>query len=80
MGLYSMYGHCTELLVKVGETVHAGGKIALTGKTGVASGDHLHFGMLIHGVYVNSEEWMNPYWIKTNVTMVLDKAKKSMKK
>lgn len=80
MGLYSMYGHCTELLVKVGETVHAGDKIALTGKTGVASGDHLHFGMLIHGVYVNSEEWMNPYWIKTNVTMVLDKAKKSMKK
>ncbi len=80
MGIYSMYGHCTELFVQVGETVYSGDKVGTTGKTGVASGDHLHFGMLIQGVYVNSEEWLNPYWIKTNITQVLDKAKKSIKK
>ena len=79
LGIYTIYSHCTEILVKVGQTVHPGDKIAITGKTGVASGDHLHFGVLVQGVYVNSEEWLNPYWIQTNVTKVIDQAKKLMK-
>lgn len=41
-GITSHYGHCDSLLVKVGEKVRAGQKIALVGSTGRATGPHLH--------------------------------------
>lgn len=36
------YGHCSELLVKVGDPVDAGELIAISGDTGLSSGPHLH--------------------------------------
>lgn len=43
-GLYSTrYGHCSKLLVKVGDAIYQGQNIALVGSTGVSSGPHCHF-------------------------------------
>lgn len=50
-GLYeTVYGHCSSLLVKIGDEVYQGQNIALVGRTGVASGPHLHFEVHYNGV------------------------------
>jgi len=73
-GLYTLYGHCSRILVEEGEEVEAGQTIARTGMTGLALGDHLHFGMLIQGVEVWPMDWMKENWIKKNIDKVFQKA------
>lgn len=76
LGLYTLYGHCSGSRVAVGETVDAGMHIANTGMSGYAMGDHLHFGVLVQGIEVRPEEWMDAQWIRYNVTDVIKDAKK----
>jgi len=73
-GLYTLYGHCSKVLVEEGEEVEAGQVIARTGMTGLALGDHLHFGILIQGVEVWPMDWMKQNWIKKNIDKVFQKA------
>jgi murein DD-endopeptidase MepM/ murein hydrolase activator NlpD len=75
-GLVTLYGHCSKLLVEKGEEVTVGQMIARTGKTGLALGDHLHFGVLVHGVEVWPMDWMKGNWIKKNIDNVFKKADK----
>ncbi len=72
MGLMSLYGHLSEVFVKEGQFVKKGEVIGKTGKTGLALGDHLHFGILLHGYEVNPIEWLDPKWIKNNLQVVLE--------
>ncbi len=51
--------------MKKGET------IGLTGDTGLAGGDHLHFSVMLQGMFVNPVEWWDPHWIADNVTKKL---------
>lgn len=51
--LKTTYNHCNKLLVKVGEKVRKGEVIALVGETGYATGNHLHFEVLLNGKYIN---------------------------
>ncbi len=74
-GLFSTYSHLSKINVKTGETVKKGDVIALTGQTGLAGGDHLHFGMMISGLFVNPIEWWDSHWIKDNVTRKLKAVK-----
>jgi murein DD-endopeptidase MepM/ murein hydrolase activator NlpD len=67
MGLLSLYGHLSAIETAVGKTVRKTEKIGLTGSTGLAGGDHLHFSILVNGQFVNPTEWWDPHWIEDNV-------------
>ncbi len=70
-GLASTYSHLSSINVKPGQIVAKGDVIALTGQTGLAGGDHLHFGVMAGGFFVNPIEWWDAHWIKDNVTRKL---------
>lgn len=76
LGVYSLYGHCSSYLVKEGDNVKAGDFIAKTGLTGLALGDHLHFGMYVQGVDVRPEEWMDEVWLKESIFSIIEASKK----
>ncbi len=67
-GLFSMYSHLSAIGVKAGEMLKKGDIIGRTGVTGLAGGDHLHFGMIVHRVFVNPIEWWDPAWVENNVS------------
>ena len=48
-GTETVYAHNNKNLVKKGETVKAGQAIAKVGSTGNATGNHLHFELLVNG-------------------------------
>ncbi|MBN2963448.1 M23 family metallopeptidase [Sulfurospirillum sp. T05] len=75
LGLYTLYSHCSSLLVQEGDVVKAGDVIAKTGATGFAFGDHLHFGVLVQGVEVRPEEWMDKNWMEDNLYAIMRNAK-----
>ncbi|MGM0758676.1 MAG: M23 family metallopeptidase [Thermodesulfobacteriota bacterium] len=68
LGLQSLYAHLSQLRVQKGDRVDKGQIIGRTGTTGLAGGDHLHFGMLISGVPVNPVEWWDTSWIANNIS------------
>lgn len=75
LGLFTLYGHCSEVNVQEGDTIVPGQQIAKSGLSGYAMGDHLHFGILVQGIEVRPEEWMDSKWIADNITSVIDTAK-----
>lgn len=65
--LMSLYGHLSSIQVTRGQEVKKGEIIGSTGSTGLAGGDHLHFGVLVNGTPVNPVEWWDSHWIRDNV-------------
>ena len=74
-GLYTIYGHCSNVMLTKGEKIEKGAKIAQTGMSGLALGDHLHFGVLVQGVEVNPYDWMRQDWIDRNIVDVIKQSK-----
>ncbi len=58
-GRQTRYGHLSKVLVSQGQTVTQGQKIALSGNTGVSTGPHVHFEVLINGSQVNPFDYLN---------------------
>ncbi len=76
LGLYTIYGHCSTLMVKEGDTIRSKETIAKTGRSGYAMGDHLHFGVLVQGIEVRPQEWMDQDWIRKSITDPMREARK----
>ncbi|MBU1230781.1 MAG: M23 family metallopeptidase [Proteobacteria bacterium] len=73
LGLQSLYSHLDSMDVAKGAEVKRGQFIGKTGTTGLAGGDHLHFGILISGVQVSPVEWWDEHWIQDNVLKHLNR-------
>ena len=67
LGLFTLYSHLSSMDVKAGESVKQGQPLGKTGETGLAAGDHLHFGVYLHGVPILPVEWWDQKWIRDNV-------------
>lgn len=52
-GMTTQYSHLNKVLVKIGQKVKRGDKIAEIGATGKTTGPHLHYEVRLHGVPVN---------------------------
>ena len=68
LGVATLYAHMSAIQVRPDQTVKRGEIIGSSGTTGLAGGDHLHFGVTIHGQFVDPREWWDPHWITDNVT------------
>ncbi len=67
LGLMSLYAHLSSLAVKEGDQVAKGQTIGRTGTTGLAGGDHLHFGMMAGAIFINPVEWWDRRWIDSHI-------------
>ncbi len=56
--LVTRYAHCSKLLVREGDVVHRGRKIAESGSTGRSTGPHLHFEVRFRGVAQNPGKFL----------------------
>ncbi len=70
-GIFSLYSHLSEIGVTVGELKDKGSPIGLSGATGMAGGDHLHFSILINGIFVTPLEWWDRQWLQLNIDDIL---------
>lgn len=57
-GFTTLYAHCDELMVSAGETVEKGDMIATTGDTGMSTGIHLHYEIMLNGEYQNPRDYL----------------------
>ena len=68
LGLFTLYGHLSSIDAKVGDTLAKRQILGKSGETGLAAGDHLHFGVYLDGVAVLPVEWWDQKWIDDNIT------------
>ena len=65
--LQTLYGHLSRIDVKVGDSVAKQAHIGVSGMTGMAFGDHVHFTTLVAGVPVDPREWWDPHWLHDRI-------------
>lgn len=57
LGVFTAYYHQSEIAVQVGQMVESGDLIGKVGTTGLSTGPHLHWSMLVNGEYVDPLDW-----------------------
>ena len=72
LGLFTLYGHLSSIDVNVGDSIAKRQILGKTGETGLAAGDHLHFGIYLDGVAVLPVEWWDEKWIDDNIKPKLE--------
>ena len=58
-GVSTLYGHSSKVLVRTGQSVSRGQRIANVGSTGRSTGPHCHFEVRINGSRVNPNPYVN---------------------
>lgn len=53
LGIYTFYGHLSEIAVKEGDAIEAGAVLGKVGATGRVTGSHLHWGLTVERARVN---------------------------
>ncbi len=71
LGLTSLYAHLSQIDVKPGDRVARGHALGRSGATGLAGGDHLHFGIMAGASYVDPKEWWDEKWVREHVNPAL---------
>jgi len=71
-GLQTLYGHLSQINVHEGDMVKRGQVMGTSGQTGMAGGDHIHFGMQLDGVQIDPKEWWDSHWIKDHIAKRVD--------
>ncbi len=66
-GVFSLYSHMSQINVSPGDSLEKGAVIGKSGTSGMAGGDHLHFSMLVNGVFVTPKEWWDQHWIDVTI-------------
>lgn len=66
-GLQTIYGHMSRIDVHEGDMVKRGQVMGLSGMTGMAGGDHIHFAMQLDGVQIDPKEWWDGHWIHDHI-------------
>ena len=59
-GIVTKFAHCSKLLVRAGQRVRRGDKVALVGNTGLATGPHLHYEVHVNGKPVDPLRYVLP--------------------
>ncbi len=67
LGLQSIYAHLNTINITKGEQITKGQILGLSGTSGMAGGDHLHYEMTLAGISVNPIEWWDKSWIENNI-------------
>jgi murein DD-endopeptidase len=57
----SRYLHASQVIVKKGQRVAQGEVVILSGNSGVSTGPHLHFEILVDGRHVDPIEWLKEH-------------------
>ena len=71
-GLQTIYGHLSRIDVHEGDVVKRGQVMGLSGMTGMAGGDHVHFAMQLDGVQIDPKEWWDAHWIQDHIARRVD--------
>jgi murein DD-endopeptidase MepM/ murein hydrolase activator NlpD len=71
-GLQTIYGHLSQIKVHEGDMVKQGEVMGLSGQTGMAGGDHIHFAMQLDGTQIDPKEWWDRHWIEDHIAKRVD--------
>ncbi|MEN8200415.1 MAG: M23 family metallopeptidase, partial [Thermodesulfobacteriota bacterium] len=66
-GVFSLYSHLSQINVGLDDMLNKGDVLGNSGTSGMAGGDHLHFSMLVNGIFVTPKEWWDPNWIAVTI-------------
>lgn len=67
LGLQTLYAHLSQIDVQPGDLVTKGQLLGRSGSTGMAGGDHLHFGVFVSGIAAQPLEWWDKSWLENNI-------------
>ncbi len=59
-GIVTKFAHCSRILVRKGQKVTRGDRIALVGNTGLSTGPHLHYEVHVNGKAVDPRRYILP--------------------